>query len=219
MIKDDWYRNRSWNGKIDSYFEDQFKRSRGAANKAEYLQVQGSILLDNPNGNIQEVGVSLLSRLFDDFASEYAGVIPAQEKLGDFYLKHKNYKQAEHYFRLVTNYCIHQNSRTGTSTMADLKLAEAILRTNQPLLLPEAYQLVINYPASLLKLNDTQFYYAELAAQVCDIMNKKNEAKEFAITAIALSKKARPLFARHKTDRAGKLSELQLRTLHEISIV
>jgi hypothetical protein len=218
MIKEEWYRNKTWNGRIDSNFEDQLKRTRNTGNKADYLQIQGCILLDNSHQNIRDVGIALLSRLFDDFPSQHSSIIVAQEKLGDYYLKQKNYERAAWFFRLVTNYCIHQQSRSGTSSMADLKLAEALLRSNQAIQLEEACQLVTNYPTILLKLNDHKFYYAELTAQVCDSIGQKEAAKKFAIEAIALSKIAKPLFARHKRDSAGNLQQLQLRTLHEISI-
>ena len=215
MVKDEWYKNKTWNGKIDSNFEDQLKRTRNPANKAEYLQIQGCCLLENGLENIQEVGIEILHRLFSDFSSAYSSVIPGQEQLAAYYLRKKNYERAIHFFKLVVKYCTQQNSRSGTSTMADLKLAETILRSQLPDQLEEAYQYLINYPVMLLKTNDTKLYYAELGAQICDTMNKKQEAKEFAIKAIVLSKTAKHLFIRYNQD--GQQPTLQFRTLHEIS--
>ena len=129
--KDDWYRNKTWNGRIDSHFEEQLKRTRNAGNKAEYLKVQGSFLLNSSQANIREVGISLLIRLCSDFPSEYYSILPAQEKLGDYHLAQKNYEQAAYYFKKVNDHCCKQNSRSGTSGMADLKWAETIVKTNQ----------------------------------------------------------------------------------------
>jgi len=165
---DDWYKNKTWNGSIDSRFEDGLKRTRNSSNKAEYLQVQGCYLLDSQQANIREVGINLLSRLFSDYPAEYLSILAAQEKLGDYYLQQKNIDQALHYFTMVMDHCAQQNSRTGSSGMADLKWAEAILKTNQPAKLEAAYQLVMQYPTALLKFNDAKFYYAELAAHICD---------------------------------------------------
>lgn len=83
MIKTEWYINKTWNEKIDSNFEDDLKRARGAGNKAEFLQIQGCCLLEHAQTNIQEVGLAILSRLLDDFPAEYLSVIVAQEKMGD----------------------------------------------------------------------------------------------------------------------------------------
>jgi tetratricopeptide (TPR) repeat protein len=190
--KDDWYQNKTWNGRIDSLFEDGLKRTRNGGNKAEYLKVQGCILLNSPQANIREVGIALLTRLFTDFPSEYYSVLPAQEKLGDYYLSQKNYQQAASYFMIVTDHCSKQNSRTGTSNMADLKWAETIVKIKQSDKMEAAYQLVIDYPAALLKTNDSKLYYVELAAHICDRLNKKEEAAAFAKTAIELRKLTKP---------------------------
>lgn len=94
MIKTEWYINKTWNEKIDSNFEDHLKRARGAGNKAEFLQIQGCCLLEHAQTNIQEVGLALLSRLLDDFPAEYSSVIVAQEKMGDYYLRHAQFEKA-----------------------------------------------------------------------------------------------------------------------------
>ncbi len=214
--KDNWYQNKSWNGRIDSHFEDQLKRTRNAGNKAEYLKVQGCFLLNSSHANIREVGISLLTRLCSDFPSEYSSVLPAQEKLGDYYLVQKNYEQAEYYFKMVMDHCNKQNSRTGTSTRADLKWACTILQSNQSEKMETAYQLVMQYPAALLKLHEHKLYHAELAAHICDRLNKKTEAVVFAGNAIALSKLSKPAFNRPKTN--GTSGKLLLKTMEAISL-
>ena len=97
-----------------------------------------------------------------------------------------------------------------------LKLAETILRSNQTDKFEEAYQVVSDYPISNLIFNDSKFYYAELRTQLCDAMNKKAEAKEFAKTAIELSEITKPQFSRHKTVGLVIVSDRQLRTLEQI---
>ncbi|MBL0357735.1 MAG: hypothetical protein IPP72_13005 [Chitinophagaceae bacterium] len=196
--KDAWYKNRAWNGKIDSNFEDGLKRTRNNASKAEYLQVQGCYLLNSPQAKIREVGINLLSRLFSDHPSEYVSVLTAQEKLGDHYLAQKDYLHAAACFKIVTDHCSKQNSRTGTSNMADLKWAEAILKSNQSGEMEAAYQLVMQYPKALLKLNDSKFYYAELAAHICQRLDRKEEADSFAAAAAALLNTTNHLVSRFK---------------------
>lgn len=216
MANDDWYRHKTWNKEIEADFEAQLKRSRGTFNKAKYLRIQASYLLDSSDEKNNVFGINLMERLIKEFSSEEFSVVLGQEQLGDFYLKRKVYEKAEQLFRVVTKHYQNKKSRSGTSAMADLKLAETILRSNQRNKYEEAYQLVSSFPISELTFNDSKFYYAELRAQLCDAINKKAEAKEFAKTAIELSKIADPQFSRHKTIGLVKASVRQLRTLEQI---
>ena len=216
MASDDWYRNETWNNQVEADFEARLKRSRGASNKAQYLRIQASYLLDSPLEEIQLAGLNLMRRLINEYPTEDDSVIFGQEQLGDYYLNKKDYKESEYFFHFVTKYYQNNKTRSGTSGLADLKLAETILRSNQEDRFEEAYQLVIDYPTEELTFNDSEFYYAELRAQLCDAMNKKVEAKKFARKAVELSKITEPQFSRHKTVGLVKVSERQLRTLQEI---
>ena len=216
MANDDWYRNKNWDNELEANFEARLKRSRGAFTKAQYLRIQASYLLDSLDKKIQLAGVNLMERLFKDYPTEEFSVIFGQEQLGDFYFEKNKYEEAEHFFRVVTHYYQDKKTRGGTSALADLKLAETILRSNQTDKFNEAYQFVIDYPISELTFNDSKFYYAELRTQLCDAMNKKAEAKEFAKTAIELSKITKPQFTRHKTVGLVKVSDRQMRTLEQI---
>lgn len=221
-IKDDWYKNSTWNGNIDSSFEKNLKYTRGNCNKAEYLQIQGCLLLENHQSNIQEVGIALLTRLMEDFPQEHSSIILAQEKLGDYYLEQANYEQAAKYFDIITKYCIEQNSRGGTSTLADLKLAEALFNINKANNLEQAYDLVIKYPVELLRINSHKFYYAALAARICQLLNKKAEALDFAKTAIVISNTLNTTtvaVAKQKPTTASKQREATIKTMEEISKV
>ena len=215
-VKYEWYTNKTWDGKIDAKFEDNLKRSRGSSNKAEFIQIQGCLLLESTKLNIQDVGVELLFRLFSDFPAEHVSIVLAQEKLGDYYLKKNNFERSEHYFRIVVKYCKTQNSTGGTSGIADLKLAETIVKSQQLEKLDEAYQYIIGYPVANIKFNNSKFYYAELAAHVCDLLNKKDEAKTFAKTAIQLSAEVRHPLNRYKSATENKNLAKQLPTLTEI---
>ena len=217
MLKSEWYTNRTWNGSIDSKFEKYLKQTRDPANKADYMQLQGSLLLDNDQQQVQEVGVALLSRVIEDFSSVHTSVIVAREKLGDFYLKKSDFISAASSFRAVVDYCNQQNSRSGTSTMADLKLAETLLKSNLDEKLQEAYQLVKAYPTDQIKLIENKFYFTSLAAQVCDALHKTDEAKEYAITAIALPRIIKPAIKQQgNTNARNKIPVRILRSLDEI---
>ena len=65
-------------------------------------------------------------------------------------------------------------------------------------------------------INDDKFYYAELLAQVCGRMVKKQEAKDYANKAIVLAKITETQFKRHKTVGLIKAASIQLKTLEQI---
>jgi len=217
MATDDWYRNSTWDRNIETDFEARLKRSRGAFHIAQYLRIQASYLLDSSDINVQLVGVRQMERLVNDFPTEEFSVIFGQEQLGDYYLKTGGFDKAEKYFRIVAEHYEIKKSRSGTSAKADLKLAETILTANWEEKFDEAYSLCKNYPVAELTFNNDKFYYAELVAHICDKLNKSEEAREFAKTAIEISKITEPQFYRHKTVGLVKASDKQLRTLEQIA--
>ena len=194
MASDDWYRNNDWNEAIETEFEARLKRSRGAYNKAQYLRIQASYLLDNSDKNNQLVGLRLMNKLVADFPAEEFTLVFGQEQLGDYYFKTGDLDTAEHFYRIVTEHYKTKNSRRGTSAMADLKLSETILNSNQTNKFEEAYKICKEHPVDELTFNSDKFYYAELMAQLCDKMNKTDEAKSFAKTALEISKIAKPVW-------------------------
>jgi tetratricopeptide (TPR) repeat protein len=100
--------------------------------------------------------------------------------------------------------------------MVDLKLAETLLAANRSDQFEEAYNLCKDYPINELRFNSDKFYYAELLAQLCDKMGKKEEAKEYAKAAIEISKITEPQFNRHKTVGIINATNNQLQTLERI---
>jgi tetratricopeptide (TPR) repeat protein len=216
MASDDWYRNNDWNDTIETDFEARLKRSRGAFNKAQYLRIQASYLLDNAEKINQLVGLRLMNRMITDFPTEEFSVVFGHEQLGDYYFKTGDLDKAEQYFRIVTDIYKIENSRSGTSAMADLKLAETILNSKQSNKFSEAYKLCKDHPVDELTFNSDKFYYAALMAHLCDKMNKTDEAKEFAKTALEISTITKPQLSRHKAIGLVNASNHQLRTLEQI---
>ena len=217
MANDDWFRNTTWNNQLETEFEGRLKRSRGAFNKAQYLRIQASYLLDSNDKNVQLVGVRLITRMINDFPTEESSFLSGNEQLGDYYLKHGDLRNAEQYFRIVSDSFKNGKSRNGTSWIADLKLVEVILITNQSAKFEEAYKIGADYDADELILNSDLFYYNELMALLCYRMNKKGEAKFYAKKAIEISEINQPQFSRHKKVGLVQIDNGQLRTLEEIS--
>lgn len=217
MATDEWFRNTTWDSDIEADFEVRLKRSRGAYHKAQYLRIQASYLLGSSDNDIQQVGVRLMDRLIKDYPTEEFNTTFGHEQFGDYYFKSGDFDKAAKHFRLVTENYIAKNTRGGTSAIADLKLAETILTANWTDKFDEAYNICKNFPLDKLTFNSEKYYYAVLTAQVCDRLNKKDEAKDFALTAIEISKITEPQFNRHKTVGLVRATDKQLLTLEQIA--
>lgn len=191
-ISDSWYKNKTWNGDIDSRFERQLRYTRNELHKASYLQVQGCLLLDNAAANIQEVGQVLLDRLFEGFPRAFDQRLQAQEKLGDYFFGKQEYEKAADYFKQVTEYSAEQQSRTHTSGKADLKWAASLYKLNNSTRLEKAAELVAAYPEKLLQTPVQQFYHAELGALIAAAMQNDELAKSYAANALKIHTLLKP---------------------------
>jgi hypothetical protein len=98
-----------------------------------------------------------------------------------------------------------------------LKLAETYLTANKIEKFDEAYKICKKYPFSELTFNSEKFYFTELIAHICDKLNKKDEAREYAKQAIEIAKITEPQFYRHKTIGLVNASDTQLKTLEQIA--
>ena len=201
MSKDEWFRNTKWNKEIEEFFEMKLKRARGSHSKAQYLRIQGSYLLDSNKSDLQEKGIELMKRLLNEYPEETFHTIFATEQLGDYYLRQKNYQNAEQHFRTVANH-YYTNTRSGTSGIADIKLSRTILESNQPNKYEEAVNIAtekFDTTEGSLTMNDNKFYYSETLALLFSKMNKIEDAKYYAEQAIEFEINKEPQFSRHKT--------------------
>lgn len=218
MSKEDWYRNTKWNEQIESEFEARLKRSRGNYHKAQYLRIQASYLLDSEIKTLQEKGIEYMERVISDYPEEKSSTILGNEQLGDYYLKNNSYNKAEKHFRIVVEHYYSKN-RSGTTGLADLKLCQVILESEQSEKYDNAYEIAtikFDKTGGDLMMNSDKFYYADLMANLCHKLDRKEEASEFAISALELSKITEPQFNRHKNLGLIKAKSEQLNRLERI---
>ena len=159
-------------------------------------------------------------RVINDYPEEYSSTIFGNEQLGDHYFELEKYDKAEKHFRIVTKY-YHSNTRSSTSGLADLKLCEVILKTEQVEKFNEAYELAtkkFNETDGDLIMNSSKFYYSQLLANLCYEMDKKQEASLFAKTALELSNITEPQFNRHKNVGLVCASKKQIKKLEKIKL-
>jgi len=218
MSKIDWYINPNWNEQIETEFEIRLKKSRSNFHRAQYLKTQAYCLLNSDIKSFQEKGIELMNRLFKDYPNEKFSIIQGNELLGDYYLQSGLFDKAEKYLRTVTEY-YYSETRSGTSGLADLKLSETILKSKKLDKLPNAYDIAtekFNKTGGELNMNSDKFYYSDLMANLCNEMNKKEEASEYAKYALKLSDISKPEFIGHKTVGLVKASDKQLENLKDI---
>lgn len=218
MSRDDWYRNTIWTKEIEEAFESRLKRSRGNFHKAQYLRIQASCLLDSTNKVSQKKGIELMDRLVSNYPDEISSNILAAEQLADYYFRNKNYLKAESIYRTITNH-YYNHTRSSTTGIADLKLCETILASNQVEKFEEAYKIateVFFETKGDLQLNSEKFYYENLMANLCYRMNKNSEALEYAENALGLTKTKTPQFSKHKTIGLVNPSKGDLKRLKKI---
>lgn len=220
MSREDWYRNTSWNDQIQAEFEARLKRSRGNFHKAQYLRIQASYLLNSSVNTFQEKGIEYMERVIKDYPEEYSSTIFGNEQLGDYYLNNNLFDKAEEHFRIVVKH-YYSKDRNGTTGLADLKLCQTILKSEQIEKYNEAYKIAtekFKETGGNLMMNSDKFYYANLMANLCYKMDNKNEASEFATVALELSNISEPEFNRHKTVGLVKANKEQLKQLEIIKM-
>lgn len=112
MGREDWYRNTSWSNEIETAFREKLNRSRHLFHKAQYLRIQGYILLSSEDISYQEVGISLLNELLNEYPDNKDVIFSkfdAYVDLGDYYytkekwdLAYECYKNAIAYDESLT---------------------------------------------------------------------------------------------------------------------
>ncbi len=212
----EWFRNTDWNKEIEDFFELKLKRARGGHSKAQYLRIQAGYLLDTKKHG--QVGESLMVRLFSDFPDEKFSVIFGHEQLADYYFKTNQFDKAESEYQIVVEY-YHSDNRSGTTGLADVKLADLILTTEQSDKYDYAYKLITDdfkKTGGSIDLNDSKYFYYLTCARLANRLGLIEDSKEFAKVAIDLSKITEPQFPRHKTVGIVKAKKQDLKELKKI---
>jgi tetratricopeptide (TPR) repeat protein len=218
MGAEDWYRNETWNAEIEEAFEAKLKRSRGAYYKAQYLRIQATYLFKSEYENIQNVGVTLIQRMINDYPTEESSTVFGHEQLGDYYFRKSDYQNAVRFYDFVNDcYKKDHKYRNNTSWIADLKLVDVILTANLQDRFEEAYKICKNYRIADITMNSDKYYCLELSALICNVLGRKEEAKEYAKKALKMSKVTEPQFRYHKNVGLVNASTEQLTIMKQIA--
>lgn len=108
-MANDWFRRKSWTELDSSEFFDRLKRSRGPANKAQYLRIQAVELLDVGTKEAALAAISLLRLLLQEYpvqgeiAPAYSCMGECQELLAQWDEAVSSYRKALHQQRVFPN--------------------------------------------------------------------------------------------------------------------
>lgn len=218
MSNDEWYRGDNWDNETETSFEARLRKARGAFNKAQYLQIKASYLLSSKDSEKNKVGHDLLIRLIKEYPKEDFSVKYAYELLGDYFARVGDFVNAETNYRKCIEY--YKVSRSGSSGIADIKLAEIVVEAKLYEKLEEQYQLLtkgFEDTGGSLEFNDEIFRYHSVMAKICYLL-KKPEAIVYAQKALDVSKEQKPQLDQYKELGIIKTDDAELAMLKAIVI-
>jgi hypothetical protein len=94
VVDRDWFRSSSWDADIAERFEARNRRAR-ASNRAQYVRIQASHLLESPDASTREAGRTLLRKVIDDHPDDDLQTKFAAEQLGDSLAREGRLGEAE----------------------------------------------------------------------------------------------------------------------------
>jgi tetratricopeptide (TPR) repeat protein len=215
---DDWFRGDNWEKETQEVFEKKLKRVRSSFNKAQYLRIKANYLIKSNKASSIEAGVCLYKRLINEFPLEKTEAYSAYEILGDYYKRNKDYETSELHYRACLNY--YKESRSGTSGIVDIKLAELIIESKQAEKYEEMFKILTdNFKETNgdLTFNDEKYRYFKALALLLFNLKKIEEAKEYAKMALQLSNIKDPQLDKHPQVGIIQTQEGEIELLKQIA--
>lgn len=126
VARDEWFRSPAWDEQIEAAFEERLRRAR-PYNQPQYIRIQATHLLSSPDPRVREAGRGLLRRVITTFP-DGSEARTAMEQLGGSLADEGRLGEAEQALRETLRMCAQSPAgRSGTSGIAELRLAEVIL--------------------------------------------------------------------------------------------
>lgn len=178
-------------------FEKRLSKAR-RYNRPQYLRIKAVSLSDLGSFEADSTAVALLQRIIDEYPEIWHEVNFAHEKLGHIYHRRGNYAESECEYRIVVR--SYNKSRSGTSGVCDLTLAELIVETKQQSKFSEAADLLTGAAESgSIVFAQDWFRYWVAAARLANATGRLRDAADFAKKALARAEDKTLTFARHPT--------------------
>ena len=194
-VAEDWFRSTGYSTRDMEEFESRLNRSR-PYNRAQYLRIKAVTLADLQNREAEETAFGLLRRIVDEYPDAWSEVNFAHEEMGSLYERMGRFADAEREYRWVVD--SYSKTRSGTSGLCDLTLAELIIRTKQSSKYPEAADLLVQAAKSTTMIFKSDWFrYWVASARLAKRVGRNSDAAEFAGKALAIAASKKPQFKRH----------------------
>lgn len=79
----DWYRSQDWNEEIAVAFESRYRRARSPSSKAQYLRIQGCMLIGTGEPRRVRAGIALTERMLCEFPDARTEIAMCWCQIGD----------------------------------------------------------------------------------------------------------------------------------------
>ena len=125
-MKQDWYRQTTWNAEIESMFFTKLSRAR-KWNAPQYLRIQAGLLL-YASSDYFPSALMLTNKLFDEYPYANLDVMFAHCDLADYYLKHGLYDKAREHYEIVNTYNNNHPNAKYNDSICEMGIAEIIIK-------------------------------------------------------------------------------------------
>ena len=184
MNREDWYRRSTWTERDRDEFNARLKRSRGAANKAQYLRIQALYLAE---AGCHEGAIELLDQMFAEFAERiqlaqaHAQKADSLAKLGQTETAIREYRAALQAERDFPN----------VRTQAWLDFGWFVVEKQLTALYSEVLQVLEEFRDNAgMKLPAIEYRYSAIQSLLADARGERIAAREFSKQALAEASKS-----------------------------
>ena len=214
----DWYRSPAWDAQIEAGFEERLRRAR-PANRAQYIRIQATYLLESPDLGVREAGRGLLQRVIAEYPDDVQAKA-AMEQLGSSLADDARLGEAEEALRETLRMCAGSPiGRSGTTGTTELRLAEVILAGGDTARIPEGAELLGAAQPQIMRLGSFRnvvFRHLLASARVAWLRHDP-AAPQLARDALAVAAETTPSFPCHPSVGRPSASEDEVGELEKIA--
>ena len=99
----EWYRKSTWSETDEAEFYEKLSKAR-KYNRAEYIKIQASTLINTENAKLLNDAEILLNKIIDEYPNEKSEMSSTLNALGRIYQIRNNFDKAIGYFRESLNF-------------------------------------------------------------------------------------------------------------------
>lgn len=122
-----WFENPYLDDGIEKKFFERLKRSRSDYNKAQYLRIQASYLMNNSDTKQQNIGLKLMNEMLELFPNDSYNVMLAHSSLGRYYRLNNRYDEAIEHFEVILNH--NRSEAKGKYDRPEMHIAKTIIES------------------------------------------------------------------------------------------